>query len=41
MIFEKTIPSKIELPLDFIFQIDALKNNNFKKINIIQFHEDT
>ena len=41
MIFEKKISSKIELPLDFIFQIEALINNNFKKINIIQFHEDT
>ena len=25
---------------NFFFQLEALNNNNFKKITIIQFHED-
>ena len=32
--------SKRKIPLKYIFYIEALKNDNFKKITLIQFHED-
>ena len=37
--FEKKIPSKIKIPLKYFFNIETLKNHNFLKIYIIQFHE--